>query len=223
MLPYGSNASWKCRRCSGLKHYSEYSIVNKVTNARDTLCNECKRIYYISRQNSPHGIASKMFNSMNARAGNRYNRHSTYADVEVKFTRQDWLDWAKPRIATFFREHPGERPSVDRIDFRGHYSFSNIRIIPWSQHRKLKKAVRWERYVKYLSENPEKLQAFVNRHSDKIIKETDPSSILRSVETLLGHSLSVSERNTLDMALAHPELLLNLMYLIDNARCLRYI
>ncbi|MHB1425975.1 MAG: hypothetical protein ACYC3I_22655 [Gemmataceae bacterium] len=168
--------------------------------------------------NTPHGIAVQMWSGMNQRAGNRNPRYKSYADVAIKMTRDEWLAWAEPRIKQFMLDNPKERPSIDRIDNRGNYEIGNMRIISWTEHRRLKKLVRWERYVNYLSQHPQKLQAFVARHAHKITAETNPQSIINSIGVLLGRPLSVAERSTLELAIANPELLLNLMYVIDNAR-----
>ena len=49
-------------------------------------------------------------------------------------TKEEWYKWAKPRIEVFMDESPGETPSVDRKDTKGHYEPSNLQIINWHQN-----------------------------------------------------------------------------------------
>lgn len=52
-----------------------------------------------------------------------------YETVEVLMTKAEFSAWARPLVAEFMSEFPERSPSVDRIDPKGHYELSNIRII----------------------------------------------------------------------------------------------
>lgn len=67
---------------------------------------------------------------------------AAYNDVEVKFTLEEWLDWAVPQYELFENEHPNKTPHVSRIGDSGDYEFDNIKIKPsednWQEQKRPK-------------------------------------------------------------------------------------
>ena len=58
-----------------------------------------------------------------------YRSKHKYCGVEVRFIRDDFIEWAIPKIEKFLELFPDETPSIDRIDPNGHYEFTNVRVI----------------------------------------------------------------------------------------------
>lgn len=78
---------------------------------------------------TPKGAASFAWNRLTTRAGGRYGRSRCYVGVEVRMTRAEFVAWAEPEYARWFRERPGETPSIDRIESTKHYELGNLRLI----------------------------------------------------------------------------------------------
>lgn len=74
---------------------------------------------------TPKGRAARAWSGMKYRSG----RPGTYAHVELRMTRAEFVAWAVPEYERWIAENPGAQPSIDRIDPRGHYELANIRII----------------------------------------------------------------------------------------------
>lgn len=77
---------------------------------------------------APRGAAVAAWSRLISRAGNRAGYFPTYAWVEVRMTRDEFLAWAIPRYARWFRNHPGVTPFLDRVDTAGHYELANLRL-----------------------------------------------------------------------------------------------
>lgn len=75
---------------------------------------------------NPEGAAAMAWHRLNGRV----RSHPAYANVEVRVTRDEFLAWAVPAYAAFFRDHPGVKPSVDRERNDGHYEIGNLKLIP---------------------------------------------------------------------------------------------
>ena len=74
------------------------------------------------------GRLVSIYNGMRSRAGNRDGRHPAYASVKLLLSRDEFLAWAIPAFSRWMLDHPGERPSIDRIQF-GDYELGNLQIL----------------------------------------------------------------------------------------------
>jgi hypothetical protein len=218
MIPLSPDTTLRCRTCGGVKHWSEFVVKQRQTNQLDSQCKLCKATYQRQYTLSPHGNAVKLWLSMTYRAENRDGKHSGYKDIKIEMTRDAFMAWCVPEINKFYSQYPNERPSLDRIDNRGNYCFGNIRIIPWSEHRKLKKLVRWQRYVNYLKSNPTKMQAFLARRNGQLSSENEVAGLIASVKDLIGAELTAEQDYALNHAAKFPELLSLLSYVITHMR-----
>jgi hypothetical protein len=57
----------------------------------------------------------------------RQKRYKAYADVEMRISREDFVEWAIPEIAKWIFSHD-ENPTIDRIDSHGHYEIGNLQL-----------------------------------------------------------------------------------------------
>jgi hypothetical protein len=85
--------------------------------------------YAARYRKTPRGAAACAWNRLTSRAGGKYNYGRCYAGVEVKMTRDEFIAWAVPAYAAWFRDHPGVTPSLDRIDGARHYEVGNLQLL----------------------------------------------------------------------------------------------
>lgn len=69
-----------------------------------------------------------MWSTLSTRVGDRSGHAPAYVGVELRMTRQEFLTWAVVSLRKWWKSHPGETPSLDRRDSRGHYEIGNLRI-----------------------------------------------------------------------------------------------
>lgn len=100
-------------------------------NGASVNCKTC----YAEYNSSPDRRAKRTWNTINARAG----KQAGYEHVRVLMTRDEYLSFALPAYREWMAKHPGQTPSLDRIDSDGHYELKNIRIIERSENCRLQK------------------------------------------------------------------------------------
>lgn len=67
---------------------------------------------------------------MNKRAGNKNGKYPTYANIEIKMTREEFETWVNEFESQWNQiKESGDVPTIDRIDPEGHYEISNIRVL----------------------------------------------------------------------------------------------
>lgn len=67
---------------------------------------------------------------MLARCGNANGKNPSYSGVELRMTREEWLEWAIPRYDRFNQLYPNLSPNVSRFGDSGHYEIGNLKIVP---------------------------------------------------------------------------------------------
>ena len=78
--------------------------------------------------------AKAAYYGMLKRCLNKDGKNPSYANVELKMTWEEWLQWAVPEYEKFQRDNPGVTPNAARIGDAGHYELGNIRIISQTQN-----------------------------------------------------------------------------------------
>jgi hypothetical protein len=112
----------RCPRCGG---DGPFNANRAQPDGLSVWCRACIK----SWRATPEGFATRAWNSINQRAGNRSGRHPAYAKIEVRISRAAFVAWAIPAVRAWLEEHPGGSPSVDRIRVRDHYEAGNLRIL----------------------------------------------------------------------------------------------
>lgn len=80
--------------------------------------------------------AKAAYAGMFARCGNANGKNPTYADVELRMTLREWVEWSIPHYAKFIAENPHLSPAAARYGDEGHYEIGNIEIISTVENRK---------------------------------------------------------------------------------------
>jgi len=136
-----------CNRCNRELPIEHFGLNNSRPDGHHYYCKECVKQYAQAYKQTPDGrqknktwgqayyktpkgLARRQWNGITHRAG----KHPNYLHVEIKCTRDQYIAWAEQEIIAFLALHPNERPSVDRIDPKGHYEFGNIQIISLSEN-----------------------------------------------------------------------------------------
>ena len=73
--------------------------------------------------------AKAAYANMLRRCLNRCGDDPSYANVELKMTLEEWLEWSLPRYEEFQREFPDKTPNAARYGDEGHYELGNIHIV----------------------------------------------------------------------------------------------
>lgn len=86
--------------------------------------------YYRRLNKTPAGAARFAWQRVLAQV----HHHPAYAHVRIRISREDFMTWAIPAYEAWFRDKPGIKPSIDRIDSAGHYEIANLQMIPHRQN-----------------------------------------------------------------------------------------
>lgn len=130
-----------CTKCNLIKPLTEFTWKPK-RSVFESSCVVCVRQHAARYKDSPKGRAIGVWHGILARAGNKDGRSPSYATVEVRMTKSEFISWAVPRYEQFILDHPQETPSVERLDPYGHYELSNLAVIPLSVNRKQNKKTK---------------------------------------------------------------------------------
>jgi hypothetical protein len=79
--------------------------------------------------------AKAAYCGMQARCLNKNGKSPTYANVELRMTRSEWLAWAVPEYEKFSVNFPNDRPNAARHRDEGHYEIGNISVISDEDNR----------------------------------------------------------------------------------------
>lgn len=63
----------------------------------------------------------------------------SYASVQLKMSKEQFLNWAVPEYTKWILQNPGKKPSIDRINSDGHYELGNVQIIEVQENRRKSK------------------------------------------------------------------------------------
>jgi hypothetical protein len=79
--------------------------------------------------------AKSAYYSISQRCLNKNGKNPSYAHVELRITKEEWLAWAVPKYEEFNQNHPNESPNVARIGDKGHYEIGNIELVTAKKNR----------------------------------------------------------------------------------------
>lgn len=96
-----------------------------------------------AKHRTPLYRAKSAYSSMKRRCvgGKAHDQHPAYADVNLRMTLEEWLEWAVPRYEKFIKEYPDTSPAAARKGDLGDYQIGNIEIISHSQNALDKKTL----------------------------------------------------------------------------------
>jgi hypothetical protein len=80
-----------------------------------------------------------MYACMARRCLNLDGKHPAYADIPLLVSKDEFVQWAIPQIASFMALYPHEIPSIHRVDVKLGYRIDNLAIISWDENRRLAK------------------------------------------------------------------------------------
>jgi hypothetical protein len=114
-----------CTKCKVRKEETEF-------RRSASACKSCDKLY--QREPRPHLLV--MYNNMRA------NSHSRGRD-RPNFTREEFIEWAYKHKYEYWYDiwkttgfaHL-ETPSIDRLDIKVTYKFSNMEIVPWKENKR---------------------------------------------------------------------------------------
>lgn len=164
----------ECRACHQSKTAIEFK---KAGRYLDTICKSCynirNRTYTKAYTNTAHGWANRSWQRLVSRANNRDGRHPTYVNVDVRMTKNEFLEWAIPRYKEWIETHFAyEIPTIDRIDSTAHYEIMNIRILSKSDNSmRSGKPDTVHQLVRYVVRYANKLGISPESVAELIIKE----------------------------------------------------
>lgn len=120
----------RCRRCKQRKPTSEFRRSKKSADGLWSYCRPCGAELTRRYFRTPRGRAFSAWRLMNRRV----RVQPEYAGIEVRMTKEAFLEWAVPRFEAWIAERPDEVPTIDRIESAGHYEIGNIRLLEWGEN-----------------------------------------------------------------------------------------
>lgn len=169
----------KCIICKVEKPLSEYTPRKDRPCGYDGRCKECNRKRGEKIRHTKSGLVSSMIRNQRKACIARGQNMPTYTLDELK----GWV-FSQPNFETLFNEWVAsgfdkwKKPSIDRIDEKLSYNFSNIRLVTWREN---------------LDKQSVKHRAGINTKKVKEHKAVKATH-LHSGETLFFCSMSSAER-----------------------------
>lgn len=169
----------KCIICKVEKPLSEYTPRKDRPCGYDGRCKECNRKRSEKIRHTKSGLVSSMIRNQRKRCRERGHEMPTYTLDELK----SWV-FSQPNFEILFNEwvisgfNRWKKPSIDRIDEKISYNFSNIRLVTWQEN---------------LDNQSLKHRAGINTKKVKEHKAVKATH-LHSGETLFFCSMSSAER-----------------------------
>jgi hypothetical protein len=117
----------KCSACSVVLHSANFGKTSAY-------CKMCRKAYNARYKWTAEGVARKVWSDIQRRIYDTDKRHPSYRGIGCDITPEQWTLWAIPTLLTFWQAHPGERPSLDRLDPWQNYSLTNIRWLTKREH-----------------------------------------------------------------------------------------
>lgn len=117
----------KCTKCGGDGPF--YKDPSRSYN-QSCWCQACRKQDQGQRLGTPRGRALNTWARIKERVLNANGKQPSYANTELRMTREEFIEWYVQAIQSY----EGEYPSLDRINNDGHYEISNLQIIHRSEN-----------------------------------------------------------------------------------------
>jgi hypothetical protein len=124
-----------CKLCGVAKPLAAFFRNCKAPDGRLTRCADCIKAQKKDQYHTdPRKRALAIWHALLQRIRNANGKNPTYADTELRMTKDEFLAWAVPEYTRWLTEHPDKRPSVDRVRSDGHYELGNLRLLEWGEN-----------------------------------------------------------------------------------------
>jgi hypothetical protein len=124
----------RCSLCEEVKPLTEFHKHKPSKDGHKPRCKVCQNAAERTARFDPHRRAVQTYHDIKK----RLRTQREYAQVELRISRDDFVVWYTDQLKTWFQDRPGEKPSVDRKDGRGHYEAGNIRILEVGENSRLR-------------------------------------------------------------------------------------
>lgn len=130
-----------CSKCGKEKHVDEFHRDRTRKDGRHPYCKACKSAYNKQRYRKMSPLERSVYSMARGIIG-RTGPNGVYTKKGIKNLIGNQAEIERFLLENFSEDiqailDEGETPSVDRIDYRGHYEPGNIRIIPHSLNSQL--------------------------------------------------------------------------------------
>jgi len=126
----------QCKVCEQVKPLDEFHRNCKMRDGRLNECKPCLLLRSRREYQTPGKRATAIYSTMKQRERNSDGKNPTYADVEIRISRDDFIAWFVASWPIYVFDFGDRQPSIDRIN-GGHYEFGNIRLIPLAENSRL--------------------------------------------------------------------------------------
>ena len=127
-----------CGKCHDWKSLDDFYNDKRQPDGKTSWCKACTykqpawkgRTKYAEYPPKLLKMAEGKWAGMHDRC-NDPERHNAncYRGIEVRVKKDEFIRWIIPELERFYREHPYEVASIDRINPDGHYEWGNMRVI----------------------------------------------------------------------------------------------
>lgn len=128
-----------CTRCDVEKKLEEFYRNHNGPSGRLTRCKNCDNELKRKKYREDHLTRAKaVWHALGQRVGNADGKNPTYANIELRMTKEEFCVWYTTELPKFFDVY-GETvtPSIDRLRVNEHYELSNLRLLPLGENARL--------------------------------------------------------------------------------------
>ena len=122
-----------CSRCEKLKDDDEFGRNRSRDDGLQFYCKQCRNSKQRADNKTLRGRAITAWNNIVARVENLRGDRPTYAMVELRMTREEFLAWVIPAYGTWTLHSSLDTATVDRIENSGHYEIGNLRLATYQE------------------------------------------------------------------------------------------